>query len=262
MFIYRCIPDNIYKSRTILFGGCVAIPLVEVKDLSFNYEGFSIKNVSFTIEKNTRFSLIGNNGSGKTTILRLLVGLLKAESGTIKIFDKLLTRNRHELWEIRKQIGFLFQNPDDQLFAPTLGEDIAFGARNLKLDEKNVVDRVNWALEAVDLLDFKEKSPFELSWGQKKRAALAGLLVMKPKLLILDEPFANLDLTSIKKHINIFESLMRESDLTILFDNPYVIKIFLLRVGIKPSFSNQLEYIELSIFQVFNSWRPSAKNSA
>ncbi len=217
LFVYCYIPYNVYKSRTILFGGRVAILLVDVKDLNFSYGGFSIKNVTFTIEKNTRFSLIGNNGSGKTTILRLLVGLLKAESGTIKIFDKLLTRNRQELWEIRKQIGFLFQNPDDQLFAPTLGEDIAFGARNLKLEQEIVEERVNWALEAVDLLDFREKSPFELSWGQKKRAALAGLLVMKPKLLILDEPFANLDLTSIKKHINIFESLMKETDLTILF---------------------------------------------
>jgi len=161
--------------------------------------------------------LIGNNGSGKTTILRLLVGLLKPESGAIKIFGKTISRNRQELWEIRKQTGFLFQNPDDQLFAPTLEEDIAFGARNLKLEKKIVNERVNWALEAVDLLDYRNSSPFELSWGQKKRAALAGLLVMDPKLLILDEPFANLDLKSIKKHIEIFETLMKNSDLTILF---------------------------------------------
>jgi cobalt/nickel transport system ATP-binding protein len=146
-----------------------------------------------------------------------LVGLLKPKSGTINIFERKVTRNRKELWEIRKQIGFLFQNPDDQLFAPTLEEDIAFGARNLKLEEKIINKRVNWALEAVDLSDSRTKSPFQLSWGQKKRAALAGLLVMKPKLLILDEPFANLDLTSIKKHITIFENLMKNSDLTILF---------------------------------------------
>ncbi len=190
---------------------------MEVNNLNFSYSEFSIDDISFTIEKNSRFSLIGNNGSGKTTILKLLVGLLKPKSGMIKIFDRVLTRKKHELWDIRKQIGFLFQNPDDQLFAPTLEEDVAFGARSLKLEDNEVKARVKWALESVDLFEMKNKSPFELSWGQKKRAALAGLLVMRPKLLILDEPFANLDFTSIKKHIAIFESLMKNSDLTILF---------------------------------------------
>lgn len=161
--------------------------------------------------------LIGNNGSGKTTLLRLLVGLLKPKSGNIKIFDQLLTRNKKQLWEIRKSIGFLFQNPDDQLFAPTIGEDVSFGARNLKLDEEEVNLRVDWALDAVKLSEYKEFSPFELSWGQKKRAALAGILVMKPKLLILDEPFANLDFKSIYSHLSILENLRKKNDITILF---------------------------------------------
>ncbi|MFX0148645.1 MAG: energy-coupling factor ABC transporter ATP-binding protein, partial [Candidatus Hodarchaeota archaeon] len=111
----------------------------------------------------------------------------------------------------------LFQNPDDQLFAPTVGEDVGFGARNLKLDEKEVNRRVNWALDAVELLSYKDYSPFELSWGQKKRAALAGILVMKPKLLILDEPFANLDFKSIFNHLSILENLRKREKLTILF---------------------------------------------
>lgn len=161
--------------------------------------------------------MTGNNGSGKTTLLRLLVGLLKPESGTIKIFNKTLTRDKQKLWEIRKSIGFLFQNPDDQLFAPTIEEDIGFGARNLKLDEEEVKERVNWALKAVDLLEFKEYSPLNLSWGQRKRAALAGLLVMKPKLLILDEPFANLDFKSIYNHLKILEQLRKDNDITIIF---------------------------------------------
>jgi len=150
-------------------------------------------------------------------LLRLLVGLLKPKIGKIKIFDEVLTRNKVQLWRIRQKIGFLFQNPDDQLFAPTIEEDIAFGARNLKLNEVEVRNRVDWALDAVDLTDSRSYSVFDLSWGQKKRAALAGLLVMKPELLILDEPFANLDFKSIYNHLEILEKLRKEKDITILF---------------------------------------------
>ena len=118
---------------------------------------------------------------------------------------------------MRQKIGFLFQNPDDQLFAPTIKEDIGFGARNLGLEETEVNRRVEWALKAVNLTEYGKNSPYDLSWGQKKRAALAGLLVMKPKLLILDEPFANLDFKSIYNHLQIFKTLKKEQKMTILF---------------------------------------------
>jgi cobalt/nickel transport system ATP-binding protein len=147
----------------------------------------------------------------------LLVGLLKAKAGKIKLFNENLQMNKNKLWEMRQSIGFLFQNPDNQLFAPTVEEDISFGARNLKLEENEIKERVEWALDAVQLAKYKNYSPFNLSWGQKKRAALAGLLVMKPKLLILDEPFANLDFKSIYNHLEILEKLRNEIDLTILF---------------------------------------------
>ncbi len=147
----------------------------------------------------------------------MLVGLLKPGSGEIKIFDELLTRNKNQLWKIRQQIGFLFQNPDDQLFAPTIEEDVAFGARNLGLNESEVKKRVDWALNAVDLMEYRSQSPFNLSWGQKKRASLAGLLVMKPKLLLLDEPFANLDFKSIYGYLEVLEKLRKENNITILF---------------------------------------------
>ena len=171
---------------------------MDVKDLNFSYNSnFNLKDLSLSIEDKSIYALTGNNGSGKTTLLRLIVGLLKPKSGTIKIFGDPLTRKRNQLWRIRQKIGFLFKNPDDQLFAPSIEEDVGFGAKNLKLDQEEVKRRVEWALEAVGLLDYKNHSPFNLSWGQKKRAALAGLLVLKPKLLILDEPFANLDFKSI-----------------------------------------------------------------
>jgi cobalt/nickel transport system ATP-binding protein len=191
---------------------------IEVKNLNFSYNsGFKIQDISLDIEENTINALTGNNGSGKTTLLRLLVGLLKPKSGLIKVFNEQLSRNKHKLWEIRKTIGFLFQNPDDQLFSPTIEEDISFGARNLKLDEEEVKSRVEWALKAVGLSNFRSYSPFDLSWGQRKRAALAGLLVMRPKLLILDEPFANLDFKSIYNHLKIFEKIREEHEITILF---------------------------------------------
>jgi cobalt/nickel transport system ATP-binding protein len=186
--------------------------------LNFSYNsGFRIQDISFKLEEKVICGLTGNNGSGKTTLLRLLVGLLKPDSGKINIFNNTLTRNKLKLWEIRKSIGFLFQNPDDQLFAPTIEEDVSFGARNLKLDEDEVKKRVDWALEAVGLSEFRTYSPFNLSWGQRKRAALAGLLVMRPRLLILDEPFANLDFISIYNHLKILEKLRKNHDITILF---------------------------------------------
>lgn len=198
--------------------GVFIIFAIEVENLNFSYNsGFEIQDISFKIEERSVNALTGNNGSGKTTLLRLLVGLLKPKSGLIKVFDETLTRDKQKLWEIRKSIGFLFQNPDDQLFAPTIEEDISFGVRNLKIEEEEVKSRVNWALEAVGLSNFKESSPFNLSWGQRKRAALAGVLVMKPKLLILDEPFANLDFKSIYNHLKILEKLRKEDDITIFF---------------------------------------------
>ncbi|MFX1286946.1 MAG: energy-coupling factor ABC transporter ATP-binding protein [Promethearchaeota archaeon] len=186
--------------------------------MNFDYNSnFSIDDLSLKIEENSIYALTGNNGSGKTTLLRLLVGLLKPKSGHIKIFNETLTRDKKQIWKLRQKIGFLFQNPDDQLFAPTIGDDIGFGARNLGLEEAEVNKRVEWALEAVNLTQYGRNSPYDLSWGQKKRAALAGLLVMKPKLLILDEPFANLDFKSIYNHLQIFKTLRKEQKMTILF---------------------------------------------
>jgi len=176
-----------------------------VENLNFEYNSnFSINDLSLTVNENSIYALTGNNGSGKTTFLRLLVGLLKPKSGTIKIFDEILTRDKKQLWRLRQKIGFLFQNPDDQLFAPTIEEDVGFGVRNLGLEEIEVQERVEWALEAVKLTEYGKFSPYDLSWGQKKRAALAGLLVMKPKLLILDEPFANPKMTILFTTHNLF----------------------------------------------------------
>ncbi|MBD3195238.1 MAG: ATP-binding cassette domain-containing protein [Candidatus Lokiarchaeota archaeon] len=207
-----------YRFRNNISGGYSILYSIEIQNLNFSYNSkFNIEDLSLKIKKNEIFALIGNNGSGKTTLLRLIVGLLKPNSGDIQIFGEKLTRKKEQLWQLRQKIGFLFQNPDDQLFAPTIEEDVGFGARNMKLPESKVNQRVEWALKAVNLYDFRNESPFNLSWGQKKRACLAGLLVLQPKLLILDEPFANLDFRSILDHLKILESLRKQNKMTILF---------------------------------------------
>ncbi|MHA1231536.1 MAG: energy-coupling factor ABC transporter ATP-binding protein [Candidatus Helarchaeota archaeon] len=192
--------------------------LIELKDVCFNYKnlnGFKIENISFEIKEGERLAIIGPNGSGKTTILKLIVNLLKKTSGSIKVFG--LDVNKKNEWEIRKQIGFLFQNPDDQLFAPTVWEDVAFGPRNLKLSKDKIHSRVKWALESVNMFEYKDVAPINLSWGQKKLVALAGILAMKPRILFLDEPFANLDMFAVKELLEILEKLRLSENLTILF---------------------------------------------
>jgi len=220
--LFRCfysIFSLFRRFKPVLSRCAFTIYAVEVENLGFTYKNgsFFINNLTFKIEKNSVYALTGNNGSGKTTLLRLLVGLLKPKSGKIKIFNEILTRNKKQLWNVRQQIGYLFENPDDQLFAPTIEEDVSFGAKNLSITPEEVKNRVEWALNAVDLLEYKRYSPFNLSWGQKKRASLAGLLAMKPKLLILDDPFANLDFKSVYKLLEIFEKLRKEENITILF---------------------------------------------
>ncbi|MFX1450389.1 MAG: energy-coupling factor ABC transporter ATP-binding protein [Promethearchaeota archaeon] len=193
--------------------------IIEVKNLNYKIKNksknFELQDISFKVVKGQKFAISGPNGSGKTTIFRLMVNLIKPKSGFIRISD--IEVNRKTAWQVRKKIGFLFQNPDDQLFAPTLWEDVAFGPRNLKISEEEVEKRVEWALKSVNMLEFQNASPNNLSWGQMKRAALAGVLAMKPEILFLDEPFANLDFPTIKELILILNKLIAENDLTVLF---------------------------------------------
>ncbi|MHA1301768.1 MAG: energy-coupling factor ABC transporter ATP-binding protein [Candidatus Helarchaeota archaeon] len=193
--------------------------IIQVKDLNYKIKNrtkyFELQEISFNVKKGQKFAISGPNGSGKTTIFRLMVNLIKPKSGYIKIGD--IEVNKKNAWQVRKKIGFLFQNPDDQLFAPTIWEDVAFGPRNMKLSEEEVKDRVTWALESVNISELKDDPPNNLSWGQKKRAALAGVLAMKPEILFLDEPFANLDIPTIKELILILNKLISENQLTILF---------------------------------------------
>ncbi|MFW9847607.1 MAG: energy-coupling factor ABC transporter ATP-binding protein [Candidatus Thorarchaeota archaeon] len=187
---------------------------IDINHLFFSYEDFKMEDINLQLHVGEQKAIVGLNGSGKTTLFKLLLGLLEPESGEIYVFEKKLTKNN--LWQVRQDVGFLFQNPDDQLFAPTVWDDVAFGPRNLGLSDEEVAERVEWALERVDMSSFVNRPVNQLSHGQAKRVALAGIIAMRPSILVLDEPFSGLDFKMVSKMIEIIQRL-RQDGVTILF---------------------------------------------
>ena len=174
---------------------------VEARELTHTYnadspfESTALDKVSFTINDGEFIGIIGHTGSGKSTLIQHLNGLLKPTGGTVVVNGMDLADKGTNMKEVRRTIGLVFQYPEYQLFEETVEKDIAFGPKNLGLDEKKIVARVRDAMRLVDLdyAQFANKSPFELSGGQKRRVAIAGVLAMEPDILILDEPTAGLD---------------------------------------------------------------------
>ena len=174
---------------------------VEARELTHTYnadspfESTALDKVSFTINDGEFIGIIGHTGSGKSTLIQHLNGLLKPTGGTVIVNGMDLTAKGTNMKEVRRTIGLVFQYPEYQLFEETVEKDIAFGPKNLGLDEKKIATRVRDAMRLVDLdyAQFANKSPFELSGGQKRRVAIAGVLAMEPDILILDEPTAGLD---------------------------------------------------------------------
>ena len=174
---------------------------IEVKNLNYVYnEGFpgetlALDNVNFRLEDGEIVGIIGHTGSGKSTLLQQLNGLLKPKSGTIVVGDTVITDSSTSMLDVRKRIGLVFQYPEYQLFEETVAKDVAYGPSNLGLEQEEIDRRVKDALELVglDYEQVKNASPFELSGGQKRRVAIAGVIAMKPEVLILDEPTAGLN---------------------------------------------------------------------
>lgn len=187
---------------------------MDINHLFFRYDDFRMEDINLQLHVGEQKAIVGLNGSGKTTLFKLILGLLEPESGEVFIFDKKLTRDN--LWEMRQNVGFLFQNPNDQLFAPTVWEDVAFGPRNLGLSEEEVSERVEWALDRVGMSKFIDRPVNQMSHGQAKRVALAGIISMKPSILVLDEPFTGLDFRMVTNMIDIIQKL-RQDGVTILF---------------------------------------------
>ena len=198
--------------------------IIEVRNLKYKYdsesENYTLNDVSFQVKKGEWLSIVGHNGSGKSTTVRLIDGLLEAESGDIIISgDKLTAEN---VWEKRRQIGMVFQNPDNQLVATIVEEDVAFGPENLGVPPQEIRKRVDDALEKVGMSEYKRHAPHLLSGGQKQRIAIAGILAMQPKCIIFDEPTAMLDPSGRKEVMNNIKELNKKHGITVILITHYM----------------------------------------
>lgn len=189
---------------------------IYMKDTVFQH--IALDNVSFSIDDGEFVGLIGHTGSGKSTLIQHLNGLLKPSSGRILLDDMDINSKEVSLKTVRQKVGLVFQYPEHQLFEETVYKDVAFGPKNLKLDERQIENRVKSSIEMVglDYDEIKDKSPFDLSGGQKRRIAIAGVLAMKPKILILDEPTAGLDPRGRDEILNQIKVLHQKEKVTVI----------------------------------------------
>ena len=190
--------------------------IIEVKNLNFSYDETShtIDDVSFSVEKGTYTTIVGHNGSGKSTIAKLVAGLLEKDSGSILIDG--LELNMENLYKIRSKIGIVFQNPDNQFIGSTVRDDIAFGLENHCVPQEEMDDIINTNAEKVRMTKYLDHEPSRLSGGQKQRVAIAGVLAMKPDILIFDEATSMLDPQGKDKIKKVISQIHEESGLTIL----------------------------------------------
>jgi energy-coupling factor transport system ATP-binding protein len=190
---------------------------VSVENLFFQYPNQpndAIHNVSFQIKKGEWIAIVGHNGSGKSTIAKLLMGLLKPKSGIIKVFDQLL--NEETIWSIRKRMGIVFQNPDNQFVGTTVQDDIAFGLENNGVPREQMIERVKSAIEQVGMEEFLLREPHHLSGGQKQRVAIAGVIALQPDIIILDEATSMLDPRGRREVIRAIEELKAKHHMTVI----------------------------------------------
>ena len=192
--------------------------VIDVKNLSFRYkesqEYYDVKDITFHVKRGEWLSIVGHNGSGKSTTVRLIDGLLEAESGEIVIDGQLLTEEN--VWNIRRQIGMVFQNPDNQFVGATVEDDVAFGLENQGLSRQEMKKRVEEALDLVGMLDFKKREPARLSGGQKQRVAIAGVVALRPAILILDEATSMLDPEGRRELIETVKGIRKDYDMTVI----------------------------------------------
>ena len=179
------------------------------------YRVDAIKDLSLHIEDGTFVALVGHNGSGKSTLAKLLNGLLLPTSGEVKIFGN-STLDVDKIYDIRKSVGMVFQNPDNQMIASIVEDDIAFGPENLGIERSEIERRVEWALSKVGMLDYRKNTPFKMSGGQKQRLAIAGVLAILPKILVLDESTAMLDPKGRSEVLKVAHELNKQEGITVI----------------------------------------------
>ena len=192
--------------------------IIEVHNLKYKYdndtEEYILNDVTFHVKQGEWLSIVGHNGSGKSTTIRLIDGLLEAESGEIIILGDQLTPEN--VWEKRRHIGMVFQNPDNQFVGATVEDDVAFGLENQGMDHETMVNRVNEALESVGMQDFKNREPARLSGGQKQRVAIAGIVALRPDIIILDEATSMLDPEGRLDLIQTVKRIKDENQMTVI----------------------------------------------
>jgi cobalt/nickel transport system ATP-binding protein len=202
-------------------------PSLQISNLAFAYPdgNQALYGVNLTINKGERVALLGPNGAGKTTLVMHMNGIHPTMQGEVRIAGELVdAKNKETLKQIRAKVGIVFQDPDDQLFMPTVGEDVAFGPFNMGLRGDELSAVVDEALSQVGMLEFRDRPPHHLSFGQRRRVAVATVLAMKPEILVMDEPSSNLDPASRRELAEIVRSL----DVTIVMvthDLPYALEL-------------------------------------
>lgn len=200
---------------------------IEVKRVTFSYNANQpdrvdvIKDLSLSIEEGTFVALVGHNGSGKSTLAKLLNGLLLPTKGEVRIFGN-STMDASKIYEVRKNVGMVFQNPDNQMIASIVEDDIAFGPENLGVEREEIIRRVDWALTKVGMLAHKKATPFKMSGGQKQRLAIAGVLAIMPRVLVLDESTAMLDPQGRSEVLKVAHELNKDEGITVIHITHYM----------------------------------------
>jgi len=191
--------------------------LIETRNLTYFYSGRvkALDNINFIAPRNARIAVIGSNGAGKSTLFKHFNGIFRPTSGSVLIRGEPITNAN--IREVRKFVGIVFQNADDQIFSPTVEQDVAFGPTNLGLDEETIHHRVHEALKIMGIEDLAERVPHHLSGGEKKRVAIAGAIAMEPEVLVLDEPTAGLDSKGIHDLLGFINTLKQRSGMTVIF---------------------------------------------
>ena len=195
--------------------------IVEFRDVYYTYnrgdasEQRAVNGISFSVEEGEFVAVVGHNGSGKSTIAKLMNGLLEPDSGTVTV-SGLDTKSNKDLFDIRKTVGVVFQNPDNQMVATIIEDDVAFGPENIGLPSEEIRSRVDWALKSVGMYEYREGTPFRLSGGQKQRVAIAGILAIKPRVIVLDESTSMLDPEGRAEALKTIEKLNREEKMAVV----------------------------------------------
>lgn len=193
-------------------------PVISIKNIHFNYQdqdtSEALSDVSLDVYEGEWLAIIGHNGSGKSTLAKMMNGLLEASSGEIYIDGQLLTEKT--VYEARRKVGMVFQNPDNQFVGTTVEDDIAFGLENIGMPRDEMVQKINASLEMVRMTKFKEKEPARLSGGQKQRVAIAGMIALAPKVVILDEATSMLDPQGRFEVISTIQQLHKEKGITVI----------------------------------------------